>query len=85
VAREIFPLLEFFQNKKSVRGWKVTSYDVELLFLAAKMGLKIKEVGVKWKDEDISAGKKRNYLKESKEMFMQIMRVKLNDWRGRYD
>jgi glycosyltransferase involved in cell wall biosynthesis len=85
VVREIFPLLEFFRKKSLAKGWKVTSYDVELLFLMEKRGYRIREVPVKWRDEDKSIGKQRNYFKESKEMLLQILRVKLNDQRGFYD
>lgn len=83
-ARKIFPLLQFFKMEKVVRGWKVTSFDVELLFIAEKFGYKIKEVEVEWKDRDIAKGKKKSYFKESKEMLIQIIRVKLNDLRGLY-
>jgi dolichyl-phosphate beta-glucosyltransferase len=84
VAKEIFPLLQFFKNKETIKGWKVTSFDVELLFLAEKFGYKIKEVKVTWKDRDISKGKKKSYLKESREMLLQILRVKINDLKGLY-
>jgi len=84
VAKKIFPLLQFFKDTKTVKGWKVTSFDVELLFLAEKFGYKIKEVPVEWKDRDVAKGKKKSYIKESKEMLMQILRVKLNDIRGFY-
>lgn len=82
---KIFPRLQFFTQKKVVKGWKVTSYDVELLFLLEKFGYKIKEVLVNWADADVAKGKQRSYLKESKEMLMQIIRVKLNDLRGLYN
>lgn len=84
VAMQIFPLLEFFNDKKPVKGWKVTSFDVELLFLINKYGYSIKEIPVEWHDEDISTGKGKSYIKESKEMLKQILRVKLNDLRGYY-
>lgn len=83
-VRKVFPLLQFFQRTTVVKGWKVTSYDVELLFLIEKFGGKIKEVLVEWKNEDVSTGKQRSYLKESQEMFRQVLRVKLNDIRGLY-
>ena len=85
VARQVFPMLQFFKQKNTVVGWKVTSFDVEMLFIAEKLGYKIKEVPVTWKDRDISEGKQKGYLKESKEMLMQILRVKLNDLRGLYE
>lgn len=85
IAKKIFPMLQFFKKEKVVKGWKVTSFDVELLYLAEKFGYKIKEVPVEWKDRDVAKGKKKSYFKESKEMLMQIVRVKLNDLRGLYD
>ena len=85
VARHIFPMLQFFKKGKAVKGWKVTSFDVELLFLAEKFGYKTKEIPVEWRDRDIAKGKGKSYFKESKEMLMQIIRVKLNDLRGLYN
>lgn len=82
-----FPLLQFFKTKERTSGWKVTSYDVELLHIMEKMGKKIKEVVVTWKDEDKSSSKGQGggrYLRESKEMFIQILRVKMNDLKGQY-
>jgi glycosyltransferase involved in cell wall biosynthesis len=84
VAKEIFPRLEFFRQRKPVTGWKVTSFDVELLFLVEKFGYKIKEVPVDWKDRDVSTSKKKSYIKESLEMLRQILRVKMNDLKGLY-
>lgn len=85
VAKKIFPMLQFFKKEETIKGWKVTSFDVELLFIAEKLGFKVKEVPVEWKDRDVAKGKKKSYLKESKEMLMQILRVKLNDLRGLYN
>jgi dolichyl-phosphate beta-glucosyltransferase len=85
VAKKIFPKVQFFKTEKVVKGWKVTSFDVELLFTAQKLGYRIKEVPVIWKDRDLPKGKKKSYFKESKEMLMQIIKVKLNDWRGLYE
>lgn len=84
VAREIFPQLEVIRESVSVRGWKVTAFDVELLYLAKRAGYAIAEVEVRWADRDVSRGKERSYLAESKEMAMQVLRVKLNAWRGFY-
>lgn len=85
--KEAFPRLEFFEKKQKVSGWKVTSFDVELLHILKKMGYKIAEVPVTWNDKDESRGKGggiSRYIMESREMFGQIMKVKLNDLRGKY-
>jgi len=56
-----------------------------MLHLAKKMGKPIKEVSVRWKNEDTSSGKSRNFVKESLEMFAEILRVRVNDLLGKYD
>lgn len=83
--KAIFSKLTIFKNGKEATGWRVTAYDVELLFVAEKLGFQIKEVPVFWEDRDITLGKKRNFLKESKEMLFEVLRVKMNDWRGDYE
>lgn len=85
VALKLFPKLQFFQQENKVAGWRVSAYDVELLFLAEKYGCKIAEVTVTWEDKDIAQGKQRSFLKESKEMALEILRVKINQLRGFYD
>jgi len=90
VALDIFPRLEFFRTRDKPSGWKVTAYDVELLFLVEKAGYKIKEVVVNWSNRDQSDTKSQSselgrYVNESVDMAKQVMRVKLNDIRGLYD
>ncbi len=85
LARKVFPMLEAIRKPAHVTGWKVTAFDVELLFLAEKHGGRIAEVPVSWSDRDIARGKNKSYWSESKEMAEQVLRVKLNDLRGLYD
>jgi dolichyl-phosphate beta-glucosyltransferase len=88
VAARYFPQGEFFKKKKEIRGWKVTSWDVEFLYILKKKGIKIKEVLVDWRDVDVSQAKGGGlvrYIRESKEMLFQIIRVRFNDIRGMYD
>jgi len=77
VAKKIFPKLQFFKKEKEVKGWKVTSFDVELLFIAEKLGYKIKEVPIEWKDRDIAKGKKKSYLKRSFKSF-HLLKIRKN-------
>ena len=87
VLKKAFPRLEFIRKQKKAKGWTVTSFDVELLHIIKKMGKRIKEVEVVWHDRDISVGKGgglNRYFKESKDMFMQVLRVKINDLKGMY-
>ena len=83
VAKSLFSRLLIFKEAKKTKGWKVGAFDVELLFIAQKMGFKIAEVIVAWQDKDVRREKK--YFKESKEMLMEILRVKFNDLMGRYE
>lgn len=88
LAKKIFPNLQFFKEKNTSTGWRVSAFDVELLFMAQKWGAKIKEVPVKWRNEDSSTTKGDNsirFKKESKQMLQEIIRVKYNDIRGLYD
>jgi dolichyl-phosphate beta-glucosyltransferase len=84
LARQLFPQLQFFQKQTAVVGWKVTAFDVELLYLAKKNGNLIKEVAVDWEDRDRTGGKEKSYFKESSEMLTQVLKVKYNDLRGLY-
>lgn len=84
VVKDLFSHLMIFKKIKQTKGWRVGAFDVELLFIAQKRGYPVAEVPVDWKDQDIAQGKQRKYFKESKEMLKEILRVKLNDLKGRY-
>lgn len=66
-----------------VHGSSVSAgFDVELLYLAQKMGYKIKEVPVKWLYVET---RRVNMLKDSVEGFVDLMRMKRNDVLGKYE
>ena len=57
------------------------AFDVELLFVARRTGFRICEVGVLWKggvETRVKAGR-------GAAAFVDILRVRWNAWRGRYD
>jgi len=85
LLKNIFPQLSNFNNVEIAKGWKVSAFDVELLFLIEKQGEKIKEVTVNWHDEDISTSKSKNFLTESLDMLKQILKVKIKDLKGGYE
>ena len=85
VAMELFPQLEVIRSPSPVAGWRVSAFDVELLFLAERAGYRLAEVTVAWADRDLAKGKGKSYWAESKEMAEQVLRIKLNEWRGVYD
>jgi dolichyl-phosphate beta-glucosyltransferase len=84
LAKEIFPKLQCFRKQDEVKGWKVTSFDVELLHLVDIRYKKIKEVSVDWEDRDLAKGKEKKYFKESSDMLKEIFRIKINDMLGYY-
>jgi dolichyl-phosphate beta-glucosyltransferase len=57
-------------------------YDVEVLFLAGKLGYRIAEIGVHW---DNSPATKVSVLKHTLPMLLEVIKVRLNNWRGRYE
>ncbi|MBN1878469.1 MAG: glycosyltransferase [Anaerolineae bacterium] len=88
-ALRAFPYLQFFKQQAQPTGWKVTAYDVELLYLLEKLGCSIKEVPVEWRNRDISEtkgqqGNMARYVAESLDMAKQVIRVKLNQRQGMY-
>ncbi len=90
VALRVFPHLQFFQQAERPTGWKVSAYDVELLYLMEKAGYRIAEVEVRWWNRDQSVtkaqtGELQRYIKESVEMAREVARVKLNERKGLYD
>jgi dolichyl-phosphate beta-glucosyltransferase len=87
LIKKIFPHLAVIKNQNKQTGWRVSAYDVELLFIIDKLGLKIKEVEVNWKNEDTSTskGSADRFNKESKLMAQEVIRVKLNDLKGAYN
>jgi len=90
VVTRFFPHLEAIRQAEKPTGWKVTAFDIELLYLIEKAGYRIKEVVVRWSNRDQSdtksqTGDLRRYINESIDMAQQVMRVKLNQIRGRYN
>lgn len=83
-AMSVFPHLEPIRRPAQVKGWRVTAYDVEMLFLAELLGYSIAEVTVRWANRDVAQGKQKSYVRESWEMAQQILRVQWNSLRGAY-
>jgi dolichyl-phosphate beta-glucosyltransferase len=58
------------------------SFDVEQLYIARKLGYRIKEVPVTWIN---SPATKVNAIRDSARMFSDLFRIRRNGWRGYYD
>lgn len=70
-ARETF-------RRQRIERW---GFDVEVLFIARKLGFKAVEVPVRWSH---SEGTKINMLSDSANMFLDLVRVRWNWVRGLY-
>ncbi len=57
-------------------------FDPEVLYIAKKRGLRLLEVPVIWND---SEGSKVSYFRDSINMFIDLIRIRLSDLAGRYD
>jgi dolichyl-phosphate beta-glucosyltransferase len=57
------------------------SFDAEVLFIAQKHGLRIKEVPVHWHDE---SGTKVRIARDATRALLGLVKIRLNDMRGKY-
>lgn len=73
---------DLHQGFQKVAGSSVDAgFDVELLYLAQKLGYKIKEVPVDWLYVET---RRVNPIKDSIDGFIDLIRIKINDLRGVY-
>jgi dolichyl-phosphate beta-glucosyltransferase len=83
VARDVFSRMKLYgENAERVTDSMVTGFDVEVLFIGQKSGYKIKELPVEWRYGNET---KVNPLKDSWRNFRDVVLVRWNDLRGKYD
>ena len=70
--------LDVLENQ-SITGW---AFDVELLFIAQRRGYRIVEVPIDWY---YRANSRINPIKDAIDMVKEVLRIRVNGWRGRYD
>ncbi|MBX3180183.1 MAG: glycosyltransferase family 2 protein [Candidatus Hydrogenedentes bacterium] len=70
-AEQVFP-------RQTLEGF---SFDVELLFIAARAGLDIREVPVRWINSPAS---RVNPVTDSARMFRDVFLIHYRNWQGRY-
>lgn len=78
----LFSKMRALHGQEALKGYTVTAgFDLELLYLARKMGYKVSEVPVKWED----SGKGQvNPIKDSWIGFKGLIQVRLNSLAGQY-
>ncbi len=72
IAEKLFPL-------QTMNGW---SFDVEILYAARRWGFRIVEVPIDWYYSDRT---RINPLRDSIEMFIEVLKIRRNGLRGLYD
>lgn len=82
-ALEIIAKQQVFKNGKTIKGSSVSAgFDLELLFLARKLGYSIKEVTVVWRHVET---KNVNFIRDSIETLMDMMKIRMNHISGAYN
>ena len=66
-------------DRQTIDGF---GFDVEILYIARKRGLRLREVPVAWND---SPETRVRFARDAAVMFLDLFRVRLNDRRGRYN
>jgi dolichyl-phosphate beta-glucosyltransferase len=83
VAHDLFHRMRLYSDSgNAVQGAMVTAFDVEILFLAQRLGYHIREVPVEWR---YSNETKVNPIKDSWRNLRDVLRVRWNAVRGVYD
>lgn len=81
-SEKIFKRLKVFNNKQSQLGASVSAgFDLEILYVARKLKLKVAEVPVVWHHKE---GTKVNPVKDSWEGLRDLIKVRLNALQGKY-
>lgn len=72
VAQKVFPL-------QTMPGW---AFDVEVLFIARRMGYRIVDIPIPWY---FNADSRVRLFRDSFRMFFDLLTIRLNAIRGKYD
>jgi glycosyltransferase involved in cell wall biosynthesis len=81
-VRAIIPRLRLYgPDAPQVHGARVTGFDVEVLVIARRQGFTIREEPVRWR---YGTNSKVRPLADTFWNLRDILRVRLNDWRGYY-
>jgi dolichyl-phosphate beta-glucosyltransferase len=58
------------------------AFDVEALYLARKLDYRIREIGIHWNNSPTT---KVSLLRHTLPMLLDVIRVRVNDWKNRYE
>lgn len=81
-AKNIFGKLQLFGKKSTTKGASVfAGFDLEVLYIARKLGYKVAEVSVDWHHKE---GTKVSPIKDSIEGLKGLIAVRINALQGKY-
>lgn len=81
-AQQIFKRMKIFSDKKRVEGAAVNAgFDLEVLYIARKLGLKVAEVPVEWHHQGTV---RVNPVKDSIAGLRDMLQVRVNALQGKY-
>lgn len=81
-ARKVFRRMKIFSDKMTTYGAAVTAgFDLEILYIARKLRLKVAEVAVDWHHKE---GTRVNPIRDSWEGLRDLVKVRINAILGRY-
>lgn len=81
-TKQIFKRMKLFSEESSAKGASVNAgFDLEILYIARKLGYKVAEVPVTWHHNET---KRVNPIKDSLEGLRDLIRVRINALMGRY-
>jgi dolichyl-phosphate beta-glucosyltransferase len=72
-------LAEELFREQTLDGW---SFDVEILYIARKRGYQIIEIPIHWY---FNPGSRVHIVRDSIAMFLDLIRIRLNDLQGQYE
>jgi len=81
-SKEIFKRLKVFSEEQKVKGAAVTAgFDLEVLYVARKLGLTVAEVPVTWHHQET---KRVNPLRDAWQGLRDLLKVRINAFEGKY-
>jgi len=81
-ARKVFGKMRVFLERTNVKGASVQAgFDIELLYIARKIGYKIVDVPVSW---DYGERRQVSAVKDSLDALKDILRIRVNALSGKY-
>jgi hypothetical protein len=83
VAKDVFSRLQIYNGTDTsvITSAYLGAWDVEVLYVAKKLGYTIKEIPVKWTYVKTT---RLSHVRDSLKMLNDLLKIRLNDMKGKY-